>query len=66
MDLQTNKKKSFASAEIKGSRFVSLAFNGSESQDPKYLVGLSSGPEYQVVHWNFEKMKFTIHSLDKT
>ena len=29
------------------------------------MVALSSGPEYQVVHWNFEKMKFTIHSLDK-
>lgn len=65
MDLYTNKKKSFASADIKGSKFISLSFSGTETSDPKFLVALSSGPEYQVVQWNFEKLKFTIHSLDK-
>ena len=29
-------------------------------------MALSSGPEYQGVHWNFDKLKFSIHSLDKT
>lgn len=53
MDLITNKKKSFASGEIKGNKFISLAFNGTETTDPKFLIALSSGPEYQVVQWNF-------------
>ena len=47
------KKKNFASADIKGSRFISLAFNGTEVSDPKFLLALTSGPEYQVVQWNF-------------
>lgn len=66
MDLVTGKKKNFASSEIKGNKFISLAFNGTENTDPKLLIALSSGPEYQVVQWNFEKLKFTIHALDKT
>ena len=53
MDLVTRKKKNFASADIKGSRFISLAFNGTEVSDPKFLLALTSGPEYQVVQWNF-------------
>ena len=44
IDLQTGKKKSFASADIKGNKFVSLAFSGSEGADPKFLVALTSGP----------------------
>ena len=67
VDLLTGRRRPpFASGDIKGSKFVSLAFSGVESSDPKFLIALSSGPEYQVVHWNFEKLKFTIHSLDKT
>jgi hypothetical protein len=53
MDLVTGKKKNFASSEIKGNKFISLAFNGTENTDPKLLIALSSGPEYQVVQWNF-------------
>lgn len=53
VDLHTNKKKSLASGDIKGGKFISLAFNGTETTDPKFLIGLSSGPEYQVVQWNF-------------
>jgi hypothetical protein len=53
VDLTTNKKKSFASAEIKGNKFISLAFNGAEATDPKFLIALTNGPEYQIVQWNF-------------
>jgi hypothetical protein len=51
--LYTDKKKSFASAEIKGNKFISLAFNGTETTDPKFLIALTSGSEYQIVQWNF-------------
>ena len=33
--------------------------------DPKFLLALTNGPEYQVVQWNFEKLKFNIFTLDK-
>lgn len=59
------KKKSFAASQIKSKKIICLAFNGNEITDPKFLVALTSGPEYQVVQWNFEKGKFYIHSLEK-
>lgn len=59
------KKRSFATTQIKSQKFTCLTFNGSEITDPKFLVALTSGPEYQIVQWNFEKGKFFIHPLDK-
>jgi hypothetical protein len=61
----TLKKKSFATTQIKSKKFTCLTFNGNEITDPKFLVGLTSGPDYQIVQWNFEKGKFFIHTLDK-
>ena len=63
MDLATRKRKSFASDEVKGSRFVSVAFSGWEGSEAKLVAGLSSGPEQQVVVWNFEKQKFSVYPL---
>lgn len=60
------KKKTFASSDVKGTKYISLAFNGNEITDPKFLVALTNGPEYQLIQWNFEKGKFFIHTLDKT
>ena len=67
VDLFNNlKKKTFASADIKGNKYTSLAFNGNEITDPKFLVAMTNGPEYQLIQWNFDKGKFFIHSLDKS
>jgi len=49
IDLHSNsannyKKKTFASADVKGSKYISLAFNGNEISDPKFLVALTNGP----------------------
>ena len=59
----TMKKKSFAAAQVKSHKIICLAFNGNEITDPKFLVALTSGPEYQLIQWNFEKGKFYIHPL---
>lgn len=64
VDLLTNKKRMFAT-EIKNKKYISLAFNGSESSDPKLLVALTNGPEYNIVQWNFEKNKFVANTIDK-
>lgn len=64
VDLTTGKRKMFAT-EIKNRRYIALAFNGTESSDPKMLVALTSGPEYSIVQWNFEKNKFVCNVIDK-
>lgn len=57
------KRKSFAAAQIKGKKIISLAFNGNQISDPKCLAALTSGPDYQIIQWNYEKGKYFIHAL---
>ena len=64
VDLLTGKKKLFAT-EIKAKRIISLAFNSLENGDSKLLVALTSGPEYSVIQWSFEKNKFVINVVEK-
>jgi hypothetical protein len=59
------RRKSFATTQVKSKKFTCLAFNGNEITDPRYLVALTSGPDHQIVQWNFEKGKFFLHSLEK-
>lgn len=57
------KRKSFAAGEIKNKKFTCLAFNGTQITDPKFLVGLTNGPDHNIVQWNFQKGKYFIHPL---
>lgn len=43
------KRKSFATSQIKSQKFTCLTFNGNEISDPKFLVALTSGPDYQII-----------------
>lgn len=66
VDLFNNlKRKVHANNDIKGNKYISLAFNGTEQGDPKYLAALTNGPEYQVLLLHIEKLKSSLHSLEK-